>query len=117
MRTTITAIAALLAAVAFSPRGVPRRPAGVPRPDRARPAPGQPLAAGLLFAGRVDLNRARLDDLVALPGIGEVRARRILTVRGELGGRFHDIGELTRVPGVGEKTIEGLRDLVSIDGT
>src|SRR5436190_1170327 len=105
--------ASMTTSSAPAPRGSRRSWSGA---RSARPAPGQPLAAGLLFGHRLDLNRAALDDLVALPGIGAVRARRILEARASHGGRFHEVDDLARVPGVGDKTLALLRPFVNIDG-
>ena len=52
-------------------------------------------------APRVDLNRADLEELVELPGIGEELARRIVSER-EVSGPFRDGEELVaRVEGIG----------------
>jgi competence protein ComEA len=83
---------------ALASLGLRRRPAPPPdRPAAAAPRPGQPLAAGLLFGGRLDLAAATAQDLEALPGIGPVRARRI--------ARTHSLA----VPGIGARTLERLR--------
>lgn len=54
----------------------------------------------------VDLNRAGLTDLMRLPGIGEVRAARILEARAER--RFESLASLQRVPGIGSATVARL---------
>jgi len=63
----------------------------------------------------LDLNTANAQDLDELPGIGEVLAQRILTYREEY-GRFESIEELLEISGIGEKTLEGLRERVTVNG-
>jgi competence protein ComEA len=50
-------------------------------------------------AGQIDLNRARVNELDALPGIGGVKARAIVAFR-DSAGPFRDWTELDRVPGI-----------------
>jgi len=61
----------------------------------------------------VDINAATTADLELLPGIGPTLAARILEER-ERGGRFGSVGELTRVRGIGPRTLETLRPLVTV---
>jgi competence protein ComEA len=77
-------------------------------------APRAPAAAQLLFGGRLDLNRADAQDLAALPGIGPVRAGRILAARAARGGRFASVDDLADVPGIGPVTLERLRPHVRV---
>ena len=64
--------------------------------------------------GRLDLNRASLEDLMGLPGIGEVRAQAILDYRAEHGA-FEFTTDLMNVNGIGEGIFAGLRDLVCVE--
>ena len=73
--------------------------------------PGQDGAVG---RGRLDLNLAREEDLIRLPGIGATKARAILGTRQRLGGRFSKVEDLLQVPGVGPKTVEKLRGMVEV---
>jgi competence ComEA-like helix-hairpin-helix protein len=59
----------------------------------------------------VDLNRADLDALQTLPGIGPAIAERILVTRREQ--PFTSIEDLTRVRGIGPATVERLRSLAT----
>src|SRR5262249_22267340 len=81
-------VALLLLPARVAP-GVVGRPPGSPLPPAggARPRADAPLAATLLFGGRLDLNAAGADDLAALPGIGPARARKIAAWRSRH-GRF-----------------------------
>ncbi len=67
--------------------------------DRARVAP-------VLF--RLDVNQADWPELALLPGIGELRARRIVELR-ESRGPFQEHEQLLRVKGIGPKTLERIR--------
>ena len=71
---------------------------------------GQPPSAG---TGRVDLNRASLQQLDALPGIGPVTAQRILDWRAQH-GRFTRVEQLREVDGIGERRFAQLRGLVAV---
>ena len=64
-------------------------------------------------AGSVDPNRATLDELTTLPGVGPVLARRILEDRDQ-NGRYTTIEDLLRVSGIGKATLERLRSRVAM---
>jgi len=66
--------------------------------------------------GLIDINRADREALISLPGIGEVLAGRILDYRAEHGD-FHSVQELTKVEGIGEKTLAKLLDYITVEGT
>ena len=104
---------AVAAVVAFCAQT--RRPvAAAPRVSSA--AAGAPAAAQLLWGGRLDLNTAGADDLAALPGIGPVRAARIVAARqARAGGRFDRVADLLDVPGIGPATLAKLQDHVHVD--
>lgn len=59
----------------------------------------------------LDLNRATLQELQQLPGIGAVMAQRIVDYR-KARGRFGSPEELQQVKGIGRKTFEKLKPLV-----
>lgn len=65
------------------------------------------------FQAPVDLNRASVEELVALPGIGPVRAREIVAYR-QRHGRFRTLEDLHAVKGLGEHTIEQLTPLAVV---
>lgn len=63
--------------------------------------------------GRIDINTADASTLQTLPGIGEKRAADIIAYREEH-GPFRIVEQLTDVPGIGEGTLAGLIDYVTV---
>jgi|GEM_PF-6881439 len=74
---------------------------------------GLPRTTSCDFSGRLDLNKATLAELEALPGIGPTLAARIVKQREETGG-FRSVDELLTVPGIGTKTLSKFRDWVCV---
>ena len=62
---------------------------------------------------KVSLNQATTGELETLPGIGPSKAAAIIKYREEV-GTFKSIDELTNVSGIGEKTLEKLRDSLDL---
>ncbi len=69
--------------------------------------------AGANDAARLDLNRATVTQLEALPGIGSSKAAAIVAAR-EQGGGFRSVDELEGVRGIGPALLEKLRPLVRV---
>ncbi len=63
----------------------------------------------------ININTASAEELMALPGIGEVLADRILAYR-EANGSFSAVEGLMNVEGIGEKRMEEIWDLVTLGG-
>jgi competence ComEA-like helix-hairpin-helix protein len=63
--------------------------------------------------GLIDLNRAGLEELVQLPGIGPELAGRIVEFRQRSGG-FREPDDLLAVPGIGPGIMEKIRNRVRI---
>jgi comEA protein len=63
---------------------------------------------------QVAVNRATVEELEALPGIGPVTARRIMESR-QRHGRFLTMKDLKRVKGIDSKTLEKLDGYVRFD--
>ena len=74
----------------------------------------QPENSRFIPSQRVSVNRAEAAELIALPGIGPVVARRIVEDR-KLHGRFLALADLKRVKGMTPKTIEKLKGMVRFD--
>jgi len=77
------------------------------------PALGEAAAADPSGAGgKVNINTADAAALDTLPRVGPAMADRIIAWR-EANGPFTSIEDLMNVTGIGDKTFEGLRDLVT----
>jgi len=62
---------------------------------------------------KIDINRAESWLLEALPGIGEVTAQAIVDYRNE-NGPFRRIEDLLKVKGIGEGTLDKIRDFITV---
>lgn len=60
-------------------------------------------------AQKLNINTAEQKDWETLPGIGPAKAEAIVQYREEAGS-FQQVDDLINVPGIGEKTLETLRD-------
>lgn len=83
------------------------QPATSPSPSASlTPTPSQ-------AAGKININTATVVQLDSLPGIGPVYAQRIIDYR-TANGPFTSIDQVQNVKGIGPKTLEKFRDLVTI---
>lgn len=72
--------------------------------------------AAIAFAGEpIDINRADATELTRLNGVGAAKAQAIVEYR-EANGPFLAVEDLARVQGIGLKTVEQNRDLISLGG-
>ena len=92
------------------------QPAPAPGPSGPRPksAPPPPVpAAPAANPGPVDLNRAGVEELARLPGVGPGLAQRIVEER-ERRGRFDSPDALRKILGLGPKKLAAMRHLVTV---
>ncbi|WP_104139218.1 helix-hairpin-helix domain-containing protein [Cryobacterium sp. Y62] len=86
-------------------------------PRQGEVPPGVPAATVSGGAGapaaKVNLNSATLADLDSLPRIGPTMAQRIIDFR-TANGRFASVDGLRDVAGIGDKTFEALKDLITV---
>lgn len=64
-------------------------------------------------SGKISINKATIEELITLPGIGEKTALKIIEYR-ETYGSFWSIEDLKNVKGIGDKKFEKLKDYISI---
>ncbi|WP_110685295.1 ComEA family DNA-binding protein [Salinicola aestuarinus] len=67
------------------------------------------FSISVLAQDAVNVNQASVESLASLPGIGEVKAQAIVDER-ETHGAFESLEDLTRVSGIGPKTVDNLGD-------
>jgi competence protein ComEA len=65
------------------------------------------------MASKVDLNRATMEELRTLPGVGDVLAQRMIERR-TVHGPYRAVDDLRDVKGIGAKRLEILRPLVAV---
>ncbi|MBJ7433241.1 MAG: ComEA family DNA-binding protein [Microbacteriaceae bacterium] len=65
------------------------------------------------LSGKVNINTATAEDLDTLPRIGVTLAERIIAYRDEH-GPFAGIESLLEVPGIGDLTLAGMRDKITL---
>ena len=63
---------------------------------------------------KVNLNTATEAELQTISGIGQKRASDIIAYR-ESNGRFKSVDDLKKVSGIGDKTLEKLKEYVTVD--
>ena len=64
-------------------------------------------------AAPIDVNTATVEELMSVPGIGQVVAQRIAEYR-EKNGPFKTVDDLLKVQGIGEKSLEKLRGNLTV---
>ncbi|MGJ9421642.1 helix-hairpin-helix domain-containing protein [Aeromicrobium sp. CF3.5] len=82
-----------------------------PAPEVAAGTGGAPSGTGATGA-KISLNRATVEQLDTLPGVGPVTAAAIIAWRDE-NGSFSSVEDLLDVTGIGDVTFAELRDLVT----
>jgi competence protein ComEA len=87
----------------------PDQPVAVQVPATA-PVPAVSPAKAV---SKVNLNRAGIDELQTLPGVGPVLAQRMVEWR-KAHGRYRTVDDLQAVKGIGKKRFEQLRSLVTV---
>lgn len=86
----------------------------VPKEGAPPPAPvGGEVGGGVSTGGLVNVNTATAIDLETLPGVGEVIAQAIVDYRTQ-NGPFSSVDQLLDVTGIGDATLENIRELVTV---
>ncbi len=68
-------------------------------------------APPLVARFQVDVNRADWPELIQLPGVGQILAERVIAERARH-GEFRSVDDLSRVRGVGPRTLERIRPYI-----
>lgn len=76
---------------------------------------GSAVAATGATVGQVNINTASVQELQRLPRVGPALAQRIVDFRTS-NGPFKTPDELTRVKGIGEKSILNLKPYITVNG-
>lgn len=66
-----------------------------------------------IFDTPVNINQANLSEIEALPYLGIQRAKDIIEYREKI-GPFKSLEELTNISGIGAKTLEKLKPLITL---
>lgn len=64
--------------------------------------------------GRININKASVEELVELPRVGQKVAERIVVFR-EKNGPFKKVEDLKSVRGIGDKVFDQIRPSVRVD--
>lgn len=62
----------------------------------------------------VNINTATIDELVELPGFGEITAQRIIDYR-ERKGNYQTVDDLLNVSGIAEDKLQQIRHLLTVE--
>ncbi len=90
------------------------KPEATAATDDDRPEKGSRRARKPALRGTVNLNTADAATLELLPGVGEVKAQKIIDFRHKR--PFKKVEDLTRVKGFGRKTLVKLKPYLTISG-
>jgi competence protein ComEA len=89
---------------------------GQPGPGKTPPAtaPKAAAPAAAKATTKVNVNTADEGGLMSLKGIGKVKAKAIIDYR-QKNGPFKTVDDLAKVEGIGEKTLNDLRDQLTVE--
>jgi comEA protein len=98
----------------------PAEPETPPVAERARkiepPAVSPADSAKQAIAQKININTATMEELKMLPGVGEKLALAIIEFRTQ-NGPFQQLDDILKVPGIGKKKLEQIKDQIVIGQT
>lgn len=97
-----------------APPSKPNKPSQPSEPAASTSPPAPAAGPGQSTSGVVNLNDASSEQLQLLPGVGPSRAEAILSYRKS--HPFKRVEELTRIKGIGRKSLLRLRSLLTTSG-
>ena len=65
-------------------------------------------------SSKININKATIEELDSLPGVGEATANKIVNYRDE-NGEFKSIEEIKNVNGIGDKKFQDMKDLIIVN--
>ncbi|WP_169331526.1 helix-hairpin-helix domain-containing protein [Orenia marismortui] len=81
-------------------------------PSKSKTSNTNPAIVAKDYPNKVNINNASVEELQNLKGVGPSTAEKIIKYRQEKGS-FKTLKELTKVPGIGEKTFAKLKSQIS----
>lgn len=101
-----------LITVAKPPDEATQKP--TPTPDKSTAKPSVVKTQSKVAPSRkINLNKASLDDLTQLPGVGPATAEKIIEHR-KTNGAFSSVDDLDDIKGIGEKKLEKIRPYAAV---
>ena len=88
------------------------KPTTAPAPSGTQPVTLPQQIMGKIM-GKININTATIDQLMLLPGIGQVLAQNIIDYR-NTHGNFQKTADLLLVEGIGEQRLDSIIDLITV---
>lgn len=63
--------------------------------------------------GKININKASLEELQKINGVGPSLAQKIIQYR-SANGKFKNVEDLKNVSGIGEKKFEGIKEFICV---
>lgn len=78
------------------------------------PALGEPVSdSNLVTSNYININTAKVEELMELPGVGMAKAEAIVSYREE-NGAFEDVRDIMNVSGIKEAAFNKIKDLICV---
>ena len=74
---------------------------------------GVPYVPDIQESNKININKASLEDLQKIPGVGPSTAKNIITFR-DKNGRFKTVDEIKKVNGIGDSKFETMLEYIEI---